>query len=104
MKAHQVSLPIQTSSFGGGIPGFSLCSGKKFFIADGLGSVYSEDVSKLSLLEGVNGVFKVLCQCPYLTVVEEDTGNVGIKGSHFNLDVVVLVVEDILQCVVVCYG
>ncbi len=31
-------------------------------------------------------------------------GNVGIEGSQFNLDAVVPVVEDVLQCVVGCYG
>ncbi len=89
------------------IPGFCLFSVIKFFIADGLGPVYSKDVSKLSALEGVDSVFQVLCQCSYVTVVEEDTSNVGIErveGSHFNLDAVVLIVEDVLQPVVGCYG
>ena len=36
----------------------------------------------MSALEGVDSVFHVLCQCPYVTVVEEDTGNVGTEGSH----------------------
>ena len=101
LEAHQISQVLSSDS---GIPEFGVYSGIKFFIADGLGPVYSEDVSKLSVLEGVDGVFQVFCQCPYFTVVEEDTGNVGIEGSHFNLDDVVLVVEDVLQCVVGCYG
>ncbi len=66
-------------------------------------AIYSKNVSKVSALKGVDGVFQVLCQCPYFIVVEEDTGNVGTESSHFNLDAVVFIVEDILQCVVGCY-
>ena len=47
-------------------------------------------------MEGVDGVFQVLCQCPYFTAVEEDTGDVGIEGSHCNLDAIVPV-EDVFS-------